>query len=509
MKRHLIIFSLLFSMLSAFAQEVTETGVTENKSADTTATSNFCPHRINLYLGGSITNNIFNRLHNDFATTNYSVGSILELKYAYFFNENWGITAGVGIGHYATKANLNIHGVINKFNDPEFAELAQASYPDGEKPTYDLYYNSDNLVEKQKIWAVEIPLQAVYENKFGGRNGIYAALGVKAFIPVAAKSIFDNEGTITTKGYEELYDIMYQDMKYHFGVLDYKSHSVKTKLRASLDFQLDFGGIFGIARNADFYVGVYSSIGVLDILPKGENKVDFITTNESNNGLNINPLMASNYLTEYNRLNENTADFKAVREKWNLFQVGVKVGFHFKPCASNEPSMKDIKKKYYEEMAKKANEPIIIKNTEYVYIVPATPEGYEEDDNLSKADKDNIRALAEALSNTKILFDLDKDIPKITEYNDNIRKTVEILKKDKSLGLIVEGYTCDIGSEAHNRDLAQRRAEAVRNMFITQGVNASQISIAAYTVNDPENKKNIPQAAKEEHRAAIFRIIKK
>ena len=509
MKRHLIIFSLLFSMLSAFAQEVTESSAPVNNSDDTTATSNFCPHRINLYLGGSMTNNIFNRLHNDFAVTNYSLGSILELKYAYFFNENWGITAGVGIGHYAAKANLNIHGVIEKFNDPAFAEFARTSGA----PTYDLIYRSENLVEKQKIWALEIPVQAVYENKFGGRNGLYAALGVKAFIPVAAKSVFDNEGTVTTKGYEELYNILYQDMPNHFEILDYKSHSVKTKLRASLDFQADFGGIFGIARNTDLYVGVYSSIGVLDILPsanqdKKKHKVDFITPNETNSGLNINPLMASDYLAKYNILNANTADYKAVKEKWRLFQVGVKVGFHFKPCASNEPSMKDIKKKYYEEMAKKANEPIIIKNTEYIYIVPATPDGYEDDDNLSPKDKENIRALAEALSNTKILFDLDKDIPKITEFNDNIRKTVEILKKDKSLGLIVEGYTCDIGSEAHNRDLAQRRAQAVRNMFIAQGVNASQISIAAYTVNDPENKKNIPQAAKEEHRAAIFRIIK-
>ena len=116
--------------------------------------------------------------------------------------------------------------------------------------------------------------------------------------------------------------------------------------------------------------------------------------------------------------------------------------------------------------------------------------------------------LAEALSNTKILFDLDKDIPKITDNNDNVRKTIEILKKDRSLGLIVEGYTCDLGSEAHNRDLAQRRAIAIRQMFINQGVSPDQISIASYTYNDPQNKINIPDAQREEHRAAIFRIIK-
>jgi len=151
------------------------------------------------------------------------------------------------------------------------------------------------------------------------------------------------------------------------------------------------------------------------------------------------------------------------------------------------------------------NDPIIIKTTEYVYVVPVTPANLEDEDQVTQ---DNIRELAEALSKTKILFDLDKDIPKITDYNDNIRRTVEILKKDRSLGLIVEGYTCDLGAEAHNRDLAQRRAIAIRKMFIDQGVYPEQISIAAYTANDPENKINIPDPSREEHRAAIFRIIK-
>ena len=45
-------------------------------------------------------------------------------------------------------------------------------------------------------------------------------------------------------------------------------------------------------------------------------------------------------------------------------------------------------------------------------------------------------------------------------------------------------------------------------MFINQGVSPEQISIASYTYNDPQNKINIPDAQREEHRAAIFRIIK-
>ena len=81
------------------------------------------------------------------------------------------------------------------------------------------------------------------------------------------------------------------------------------------------------------------------------------------------------------------------------------------------------------------------------------------------------------------------------------------MKANPSFGLQIEGYTCDLGSEQHNRDLAQRRANKVMQMFIDKGVPASQISTVTYTVNDPQNKQNIPDARREEHRAAIFRIL--
>ncbi|MDL2312886.1 OmpA family protein [Bacteroidales bacterium OttesenSCG-928-B11] len=503
MKKHLIIFSLIFSVLTGFAQNIDTGNPETNDSVDSTTTEKPCPHRINFYLGGSMTNNIFNRIDNDLARTNYSLGSVLEVKYAYFFNKNWGISLGVGVSNYATKATLNNSGVIERFEDADFA--ANTNYSN-EDLYYNLHYRSNDIVEKQKIWAVEIPLQAQFEHRFKSNNGLYAGLGVKAFIPFSGKSLFDNEGTITTRGYEPLYNIWYQDMPNHFGTAEYSGKSATADLRFSVDMQFDFGYIINMSRRTDLYLGVYTSVGFMDILPK--DKEDFVTTAGSGD-IKLNPTMGSNYLASYNAANSSNPDFKTVREKWNLFQVGVKVGFHIKPCATNEPSIRDMKKKYYDEMAKKANDPIIIKNTEYVYIVPTCPDGYEDDEELTEAEKANIRELAEALSNTKILFDLDKDIPKVNDFNDNINRTVEILKKDKSLGLVIEGYTCDLGSEAHNRDLAQRRAAAVRKMFIEKGVDPNQISVAAYTVKDPENAQNIPQKAKEEHRAAIFRIIKR
>lgn len=494
MKKQLLLISLLFTMLCSFAQEVTEPTVATDTTKKTEELA-FCPHRVWFNLGGGLTNNIYKRV--PAMDQKYSLGAMAEVGYTYFFNENWGIGLGVGIQHIAAKALLDFNGQT---------EVLQTGYnPNDPARTYTMYFKGSDLQEKQSIWAIEVPLTAQYEYRFGNkRNGIYAGLGVKGYFPIKARTNFSAEsGTLTTEGYEDEINVYYgSDLTPHFGQTTLTAKSSLTKLRPSVDIHADLGGIIGLSRRTDLYLGVYCSYGFLNILPK--ETTDYLT--QTSVTPTINGFMNSNLIS---KLNENLKEEDQMSTKWNLFQIGVKAGFKFKTCkgyGKDAEYMNDLKRRFMNEMMKKSNEPIIVKTTEYVYIVPVTPTNVEEED---KDTKENILQLAEALSNTKILFDLDKDIPKITDNNDNIRKTVEILKKDKSLGLIVEGYTCDLGSEAHNRDLAQRRAIAIRQMFINQGVSPDQISIASYTYNDPQNKINIPDTKREEHRAAIFRIIKK
>lgn len=128
-------------------------------------------------------------------------------------------------------------------------------------------------------------------------------------------------------------------------------------------------------------------------------------------------------------------------------------------------------------------------------------EGYNACDSawLKTAD------LSDALSKTKILFDFGEDVPKISDYNANICKTVKILNKNSKLKLVVEGFI----SSDEDRNLAQRRANRVRDMFIQLGVNSDQIETAAYMVEDPRNRQNTTDLSRKEHRASIFRIVKR
>lgn len=502
MKKNLLLVSLIFAMCTAFGQEVQ----TENNSGsnpENYETSSFCPHHVNVHVGEAWTNNIYRRAG---LNQYYSHSTMLDVDYAYFFNEHWGLSIGTGLNRIGAKASISKSGVIsdyNVLNDQTFS-------PDH---NYDLHYEANGLREKEVVWAVEIPLKAHFDWRFDGRNGIYAALGLQAYIPLKAYNKYNGEGSVTTSGYEADYNQWYirhyeealLKMDNHFGLGSYTGKGRNVKMRASVDIVADFGGVFAIGKTTDFYIGTYCKYGFLDILPK--TKTSLIGNSSNSSVPQFNGTLGSDILEQAYQ----NGDIKKNQTKWNLLQVGVKVGFHFKCCATpQEKSRKDIEKEILEELKKKANEPIIIKqDPQYIYIVPVCDQLNDDDDYLTPEDKAAINELSDVLSKTKILFDLDKDIPKISDYNDNINRTVAILKANPSLKLIVEGYTCDLGSEQHNRDLAQRRANNVRNLFIQKGVSPDQIETASYTVNDPQNKQNITDPSREEHRAAIFRIVKR
>lgn len=507
MKKQLFLIALILAVFTGYSQEIEDEMLT---SQDSTVTDSICHHRINIHLGGAMTNNIYKRspdIHQY-----YSLGSILDIGYTYFFNEHWGLGIGVGLQRNYAKAKLNINGVV-----ADAADLADYNQNSIHETNYDLIYNTQNLVEKQAIWAIEVPLTAQFEHRFNEKMGLYAGLGVKGYFPIYNKSKLV-DGTLIITGYDPHNNITYPVAVVNHGFGEYQIEgNGSTKLRCSFDLQADFGGIFAINNKVDFYVGLYCTYGFLDILPKAENQHSFVQLSDNVDKLQYNGLLGSDYLVQYDRKAVENSTENIGNLKWNNLQVGVKVGIHIKPCMQVD---KTLKKRYYEKMIEAADK--FIENadkegedgkTEYVYIVPICPDNMYGDDEgnerkMTRKEKANIKDLAKALSKVKILFDLDKDIPKITESNNNIDKAVDILKSDPTLKVIVEGYTCDLGSEEHNRDLARRRAESIKRLFIEKGVPIEQIETASYTYNDDENRKNIPESNREEHRAAIFRIVK-
>lgn len=82
-------------------------------------------------------------------------------------------------------------------------------------------------------------------------------------------------------------------------------------------------------------------------------------------------------------------------------------------------------------------------------------------------------------------FDFDKS--KIREVDEaELRKAVDFVKKYPGAKIKLEGYTDSIGTEAYNKALSERRANAVRNYLVKEGgVGKKEIKAVGYGKSNP------------------------
>lgn len=516
MKKQLFLIGLIFAAFIGYTHAQNNDG--EMVQQDSMEVDSICHSRVSLLFGGGFTNNFYNRFEGiKYDKIHPSVHSI-ELGYAYFFDRHWGIGLGVGIQRQSARANLNFNGVIPDAADQPDYNQASLHYTN-----YDLLYETKNLIERQTIWAIEVPLTAQFHHFFDGKNGLFASLGVRGYFPIYNRSkIVD--GSLETTGWDEYYHLYYtHEHCVGHGFDEYFiSGNGSAKLRCSVDLEANFGGLFKINNKVDFYVGLFCNYGFLDILPKAENRHNYIEQTDNAYQFSYNGLLGSNadilndqyvisnYHSDADGLTNILREDVIGNFKWHNLQVGVKLGFSFSPCGQVDES---ARKKYYKKMTEAAQKYLddtcssCNRNTEYIYIVPQCPDKKENGEPLTEAEQQEIKSLAEDLEKIKILFDLDKDVPKIQESGAWIDKAATKLKANKDIILVIEAYTCKLGPEEHNRDLAQRRAESIKRLFVEEkGCSPSQLELYTFTNEDKENQQNITDPSLEEHRAAIVRI---
>ncbi|WP_025305484.1 OmpA family protein [Thermocrinis ruber] len=79
----------------------------------------------------------------------------------------------------------------------------------------------------------------------------------------------------------------------------------------------------------------------------------------------------------------------------------------------------------------------------------------------------------------RIHFDFNKaDIKK--EYIPLLKEVAKVLKENPNINLRIEGYTDDIGTKAYNQKLALRRAMAVKNFLVKEGIKPERIQIVGF-----------------------------
>lgn len=83
-----------------------------------------------------------------------------------------------------------------------------------------------------------------------------------------------------------------------------------------------------------------------------------------------------------------------------------------------------------------------------------------------------------------ILFGFDSEILQ-PQAKENIYKLADILKKYPDSNILIAGHTDSDGAEQYNQQLSERRAKAVSDYTMMQGVSSSRLSIVGLGENEP------------------------
>lgn len=112
-------------------------------------------------------------------------------------------------------------------------------------------------------------------------------------------------------------------------------------------------------------------------------------------------------------------------------------------------------------------------------------------------------AIKLALDTVYFEFDSYALTPEATE---NLRAMASAMKKLGNAKLMIEGHTDERGSNEYNLSLAQKRAEAIKNFLISEGVTAESIETASFGEERPVAEGQDEDAFSKNRRGEFKRI---
>ncbi|UQS14865.1 OmpA family protein [Pseudomonas sp. HS6] len=185
------------------------------------------------------------------------------------------------------------------------------------------------------------------------------------------------------------------------------------------------------------------------------------------------------------------ADYKLDNGRWNYAPViglGVNFGGGNKPAAAPVPAPAEV-------CSDSDNDGVC----DNVDKCPDTPA------NVT-VDADGCPAVAEVVRvELDVKFDFDKSVVKPNSYGD-IKNLADFMKQYPSTRTTVEGHTDNVGPDAYNQKLSERRANAVKQVLVNQyGVESSRVGSVGYGESRPvaDNKTEAGRAVNRRVEAQV------
>jgi outer membrane protein OmpA-like peptidoglycan-associated protein len=109
-----------------------------------------------------------------------------------------------------------------------------------------------------------------------------------------------------------------------------------------------------------------------------------------------------------------------------------------------------------------------------------------------------------AIKLNNVLFDFDKSTLK-PEGKAEIDKLVAWMKKYPQDTVLIEGHTCNVGTDEYNMGLGERRANSVKTYMTEQGIAVGRIATKSFGESQPAVPNDSP-ANRKLNRRAVFKI---
>jgi len=389
------------------------------------------------------------------------------LGYQFFFSQKWGIGTGANFAVY----NGGIS--INNYNQQQAAINILTGN------AFDFMVTSSNYKEPLQATMVTIPLMLQHQAK--GDKAPYAAIGVKAGIPVSGKS--KQQGNFTTSGYYPNLNVTYEDLPEYGFVTNQPFPDNKTNLSLKTAFMAaaEVGMRWRLNETTTLYSGVYIDYGLNDILDKEPANNTNLVVYQSNT-----PAQFA-YNTAVNSYAKQIAPLAG--------GITLRLAFGSKRVSPSEPStvtrIPVQQKEDYSSVQlaetkapKQADEDRLAKEQEAQRLAEVeTPK--REEDRLTKEQEAQRLAEAEALRKAKeaAIHNLEDPIKNYilsqTEaraiQRNELDEKVAILELFPDIRFYINGHTCPIGTREVNQKIGMARAENAKLYLISKGVAESRI----------------------------------
>ncbi|MBQ6731554.1 MAG: OmpA family protein [Paludibacteraceae bacterium] len=425
---------------------------------------------IGVSFGGGLNSMLYNTVD---GKSGLGFGFDAGIHYARFFNR-W---IGLGFGVQYTNSNANI-----TYN---WSEVTPGMvHPSNPNTPCDFTTSFNNFRERQNVGLISIPVEVMFRKVVSDNWAVIFGAGLQLDLPIYGNYIAKGGSYTTTGVFPELGPHVISDMPEH-GFSTYntaQNAKINNLAKVGGSVIADLGGRVALSKNWGLYIGIYAGYGFTNLLAGA--KTETVVA--------INPADPS-------KINYNGTFDSGATDKVNLIRAGLKIAVD---CG------------WYDKSRRKKTvvaEETIITPTDTIAVVAVEPVSNEPTEAeiaaaeaaaeaAAKAEAERLAAEAAALEAAKkaeqaaaeahyealktkvesIDFHFESAGEKFN-FNSNERPVVdelcEMMKADKSIKVLITGHTDNTGDAAKNLNYyGVKRAEALKNYMVSQGVSADQIT---------------------------------